>query len=118
MAEQQSNTVDELSTGVEANPDEVGLLRSLRESKPTSKLLQYTEERSKHKERVFSILYDTFKSSLLDIRSRIKRDCTEDELYEFQEVLEVQYRKLVSAYDDLRTHASIINLSVYQSTQG
>ena len=39
--------------------------------------------------------YDTFKSSLLDIRSRIKRDCTEDELYEFQEVLEVQYRKLV-----------------------
>jgi len=56
MAEQQSNTVDKLSTGVEANPDEVDLLRSLRESKPTSKLLQYTEERSEHKERVFSRL--------------------------------------------------------------
>jgi len=94
-------------------PDKVDFRRSLCESKQTSKLLQYTEERSEHKERVFIRLFDTFKSRLLDIRSSIKRDCTDDELYEFQEVLEEQYRKRVSAYDDLRTHASMINLSVY-----
>ena len=94
---------------------DLGLRKSGRESRPTEMTMQYRRELAKRAEAGFARVCDSFKSELLNTRDGIKNECSEDELYHFQQALEEEYKKVIKAYEDVRSHMAFIqNFATFQ----
>ena len=94
--------------------EDPGLRKSGRESRPTEMTMQYRRELAKRAEAGFARVCDSFKSELLNTRDGIKNECSEDELYHFQQALEEECKKVI-AYEDVRSHMAFIqNFATFQ----
>lgn len=87
---------------------EVSLRRRERTRHLTETTLQQKEEQIEKAKRTFSKAYETFKSQLVSTRGQLRKQLSEDDLYEMLLNVEEACEKVTKAYEGLRQYVSII----------
>lgn len=80
--------------------------KSSREKRLTSKMQELKEQELAQKERKFKSAYENWKIQVRDVRSRLKHECSESDLYDMMDGIEKQEFDLKELYDNMRLQAA------------
>ncbi|XP_039547080.1 uncharacterized protein LOC120492862 [Pimephales promelas] len=79
--------------------------KSSRDKRLTPKMQELKEQELIQKERKFKSVYEKWKSQARDVRSKLKRECSEKDLCDMMDEVERQEFELKELYDNMRLQA-------------
>jgi len=95
--------------------------KSSRDKRLTPKMQELKEQELIQKERKFKSVYEKWKSQARDVRSKLKRECSEKDLCDMMDEVERQEFELKELYDNMRPVVDEVHtmyLSKSKDTQG
>lgn len=76
--------------------------KSSRERRLTPKMLELKQQESAQKERKFRSVYDKWKTQAKEVRSKLKSECSESDLYNMMDAVEKLETEMKELYENIR----------------